>query len=150
MTGIARRTSNTKPRSLLWVTWKVITKLSILRSRDSTPSGLMRSIRSAHPPVHQETLCSLSSLLTLAPDQSIKELWQLAYRGGDIDSIEIVSGDESATGRALKSYNYRVVMRKGDVPLDMRVCPLSLCPPPVLLTTFRVVAPQVKESWQVL
>lgn len=48
----------------------------------------------------------------------------MAYRGGDIDTIEIVSGDEGASGRALKSYNYRVVMRKGDVPLDMRV---SVC-----------------------
>ena len=46
----------------------------------------------------------------------IKELWQLIYRGEDIDNIEIVSGVEagdSGGGRADKSYNYRVVMRKG-------------------------------------
>ena len=52
----------------------------------------------------------------------IKEMWQLIYRGEDIDMIEIVSGAEDSTGgnRASRSYNYRVVMRKGDVPLDMR------------------------------
>lgn len=49
----------------------------------------------------------------------IKELWQLIYRGEDIDSIEIVSGIEAAeggapsSGRADKSFNYRVVMKKG-------------------------------------
>ena len=43
--------------------------------------------------------------------------------------IELESGQETAvaaggggggTGRSSRSYNYRVVMRKGDVPLDMR------------------------------
>ena len=34
--------------------------------------------------------------------------------------IELVSGSEDGGGRASKSYNYRVVMRKGDTPLDMR------------------------------
>lgn len=52
----------------------------------------------------------------------IKDMWQLIYRGEDIDMIEIVSGAEDSTGgnKASRSYNYRVVMRKGDVPLDMR------------------------------
>lgn len=52
----------------------------------------------------------------------IRELWQLIYKGQDIDMIELESGqDESAAGsKGSKSYNYRVVMRKGDVPLDMR------------------------------
>jgi DNA repair protein RAD50 len=51
----------------------------------------------------------------------IKELWQLIYRGEDIDMIEIVSGIEAAEGsgapsggRADKSFNYRVVMKKGN------------------------------------
>lgn len=35
--------------------------------------------------------------------------------------IEIESGqDETAATKSSRSYNYRVVMRKGDVPLDMR------------------------------
>ncbi len=52
----------------------------------------------------------------------IKELWETIYRGEDIETIEIVSGEEGSTtaARAARSYNYRVVMKKGDVPLDMR------------------------------
>ncbi len=54
----------------------------------------------------------------------IRELWQLIYKGQDIDMIELESGQDEAGGAAAskgsRSYNYRVVMRKGDVPLDMR------------------------------
>ena len=53
----------------------------------------------------------------------IRELWQLTYKGQDIDMIEVESGQEASTvggARAKRSYNYRLVMRKGDFPLDMR------------------------------
>lgn len=51
----------------------------------------------------------------------IRELWMLIYKGQDIDTIELESGTENPTsGRTSRSYNYRVVMRKGDTPLDMR------------------------------
>lgn len=57
----------------------------------------------------------------------IRELWTNTYQGNDIDTIEIRSDldEEAATaasGAALKarSYNYRVVMMKGDAELDMR------------------------------
>jgi DNA repair protein RAD50 len=52
----------------------------------------------------------------------IQELWQLIYKGQDIDMIEIESGREegAALARSARSYNYRVVMRKANVPLDMR------------------------------
>ena len=50
----------------------------------------------------------------------IKELWETTYKGEDIDTIEIVSGEEGATTKASRSYNYRVVMSKNDSPLDMR------------------------------
>mgnify|MGYP000356664255 CR=1 FL=1 len=45
----------------------------------------------------------------------IRELWQLIYKGQDIDSIEIESGQEegAAASKNSRSYNYRVVMRKG-------------------------------------
>jgi DNA repair protein RAD50 len=46
----------------------------------------------------------------------IKELWHNTYRGSDIDTIEI-RADADPKG---KSYNYRVVMLKGDTELDMR------------------------------
>lgn len=46
----------------------------------------------------------------------IRELWQLIYKGQDIDSIEIESGQEegAAATKSSRSYNYRVVMRKGN------------------------------------
>lgn len=37
----------------------------------------------------------------------IRELWTRTYRGNDIEDIAIVSGEDGATGRATKSYNYR-------------------------------------------
>ena len=48
----------------------------------------------------------------------IRELWQLTYRGGDIDRIELRS-DPSTSGTK-RMYNYRVVMTKGDTALDVR------------------------------
>ena len=53
----------------------------------------------------------------------IRELWMMTYKGEDIDMIEVESGQEASTiggARAKRSYNYRLVMRKGDFPLDMR------------------------------
>lgn len=66
----------------------------------------------------------------------IRELWQQIYQGQDIDNIEIESGADLGDGETTvataaattaaagsvtsRSYNYRVVMKKGDLPLDMR------------------------------
>ena len=53
----------------------------------------------------------------------IRDLWQQIYKGQDIDMIELESGQDQsagATAKGSRSYNYRVVMRKGDTPLDMR------------------------------
>ncbi|RQM16897.1 hypothetical protein B5M09_010876 [Aphanomyces astaci] len=50
----------------------------------------------------------------------IRSLWQITYRGQDIDTIEIVSGHESGDSNSKRSYNYRVVMRKDSAVLDMR------------------------------
>lgn len=51
----------------------------------------------------------------------IKEIWTATYQGADIDTIEIRADAEGspATG-ARASYNYRVVMVKGETDLDMR------------------------------
>ncbi len=51
-------------------------------------------------------------------NRSIKELWMKTYQGSDIDSIEIRSDHENTKGN--RSYNYRVVMVKGNTELDMR------------------------------
>lgn len=48
----------------------------------------------------------------------IEELWRKTYRGSDVDSIMIRADNES--GRGNRSYNYRVVMVKRDVEMDMR------------------------------
>ncbi|GLE09021.1 hypothetical protein PINS_up020548 [Pythium insidiosum] len=52
----------------------------------------------------------------------IRSLWQITYKGQDIDTIELVSSEESETGtsKATKSYHYRVVMKKGGALVDMR------------------------------
>ncbi len=58
-------------------------------------------------------------------NEVIRDLWGRIYKGTDIDYIAIRSdtdaGDEENTpGTAKRSYNYRVVMVKGDVELEMR------------------------------
>jgi len=50
----------------------------------------------------------------------INELWQITYRGSDIEGIEIVSGEEGASTSAKRSYNYRVAMIKANTRLDMK------------------------------
>ena len=70
-------------------------------------------------------------------NSAIKSLWANAYKGTDIEEIAIVSDEDPGAGggeeeggpstsasasgaRGSRSYNYRVVMRKGDTFLDMR------------------------------
>uniref|UniRef100_A0A8B9VQV2 Zinc-hook domain-containing protein n=1 Tax=Anas zonorhyncha TaxID=75864 RepID=A0A8B9VQV2_9AVES len=52
----------------------------------------------------------------------IRDLWRNTYRGQDIEYIEIRSDADENVSAADKrrSYNYRVVMIKGDTALDMR------------------------------
>ncbi|XP_063303490.1 DNA repair protein RAD50 [Pelobates fuscus] len=52
----------------------------------------------------------------------IRDLWRSTYRGQDIEYIEIRSdADETVTAAdKRRTYNYRVVMIKGDTALDMR------------------------------
>jgi len=50
-------------------------------------------------------------------NQIIKELWQSTYKGNDIEAIEL-RADLSEGAR--RTYNYRVVMIKAGIPLDMR------------------------------
>lgn len=67
-------------------------------------------------------------------NRAVKELWQKVYRGRDIDYIAVRSDTdeaedgsgsaaghiEAAVGRAVRNYNYRVVMVCGDAEMDMR------------------------------
>ncbi|XP_069508607.1 DNA repair protein RAD50 isoform X2 [Ambystoma mexicanum] len=52
----------------------------------------------------------------------IRDLWRSTYRGQDIEYVEIRSdADENmTTADKRRTYNYRVVMIKGDTALDMR------------------------------
>ncbi|RLN96153.1 hypothetical protein BBJ28_00011629 [Nothophytophthora sp. Chile5] len=51
----------------------------------------------------------------------IRSLWQITYKGQDIDTIELVSGQQNgATSKAARSYDYRVVMKKAGASIDMR------------------------------
>jgi DNA repair protein RAD50 len=59
-------------------------------------------------------------------NKTIKQLWRQVYRGNDIDYIEIRSEEDSPTSEQAdvvskrKTYNYRVVLVKGDTAMDMR------------------------------
>jgi DNA repair protein RAD50 len=48
----------------------------------------------------------------------IRDFWTATYQGADIDTIEIRAAPATEAGN--RSYNYRVVMLKGDTELDMR------------------------------
>jgi len=52
----------------------------------------------------------------------IRKMWRRTYRGNDIDHIEIKTDDGEMIRGAdkRKTYNYRVVMVKNDVEMDMR------------------------------
>ncbi|XP_023226212.1 DNA repair protein RAD50-like [Centruroides sculpturatus] len=52
----------------------------------------------------------------------IRELWMKTYAGNDIDYIEIKADDDQAfIGlERRRTYNYKVVMIKGDIEIDMR------------------------------
>ncbi|KAG8725878.1 DNA repair protein rad50 [Ceratobasidium sp. 428] len=54
-------------------------------------------------------------------NDTMRHLWNKTYQGTDIDGIKIVS-DPDGGGTATKkaSYNYRVVMTKDQVEMDMR------------------------------
>ncbi|KAF9533118.1 P-loop containing nucleoside triphosphate hydrolase protein [Crepidotus variabilis] len=51
-------------------------------------------------------------------NDTMKHLWNKTYQGTDIDGIKIVSDVEG--GVTKRSYNYRVVMTKDQVEMDMR------------------------------
>ncbi|XP_046898994.1 LOW QUALITY PROTEIN: DNA repair protein RAD50 [Hypomesus transpacificus] len=50
----------------------------------------------------------------------IRDLWRSTYRGQDIEYVEIRSDVDDNAGSKRRTYNYRVVMVKGDTALDMR------------------------------
>ncbi|KAG5474617.1 hypothetical protein LSCM4_03790 [Leishmania orientalis] len=72
-------------------------------------SALEKAVQS----YHQEKIAQIN--------QIIAELWRQTYRGSDIDTVEIRSETEGTTSiAARRSYNYRVVMKRGNNEMDMR------------------------------
>ncbi|KPA85505.1 RAD50 DNA repair-like protein [Leptomonas pyrrhocoris] len=72
-------------------------------------SALEKAVQS----YHQEKIAQIN--------QIIAELWRQTYRGSDIDTVEIRSETEGTTTTAARrSFNYRVVMKRGNNEMDMR------------------------------
>ena len=67
-----------------------------------------------------KALSNYHSLKIEEINRIVRELWQITYMGEDIDSIEIVSGEDAGSNRAARSYNYHVQMRKAGAALDMK------------------------------
>ncbi|KAA0202597.1 hypothetical protein HAZT_HAZT001654 [Hyalella azteca] len=56
-----------------------------------------------------------------AINRIIHQLWNSTYKGNDIDKIEIKTDENESKGAdKRRTYNYRVVMHKREVELDMR------------------------------
>ncbi|XP_056265020.1 DNA repair protein RAD50 [Pseudoliparis swirei] len=69
-----------------------------------------------------QTIMKFHSMKMTEINKIIRDLWRSTYRGQDIEYVEIQSDvDENASaGVKRRVYNYKVVMVKGDTPLDMR------------------------------
>lgn len=84
------------------------TKLAI-KDIDKYYTALEKAVQS----YHQEKIALINRISA--------DLWRQTYRGSDIDAVHIRSEAETssvATGR--RSYNYRVVMKRGTTDVDMR------------------------------
>ncbi|TRY58124.1 hypothetical protein DNTS_025536 [Danionella cerebrum] len=69
-----------------------------------------------------QTIMRFHSMKMEEINKIIRDLWRSTYRGQDIEYVEIRSDvDENASaGLKRRTYNYRVVMVKGETALDMR------------------------------
>uniref|UniRef100_A0A8C1PLT3 RAD50 homolog, double strand break repair protein n=1 Tax=Cyprinus carpio TaxID=7962 RepID=A0A8C1PLT3_CYPCA len=69
-----------------------------------------------------QTIMKFHSMKMEEINKIIRDLWRSTYRGQDIEYVEIRSDVDENTSAGLKrrTYNYRVVMVKGDTALDMR------------------------------
>ncbi|KAM4619701.1 DNA repair protein RAD50 [Polymixia lowei] len=69
-----------------------------------------------------QTIMKFHSMKMDEINKIIRDLWRNTYRGQDIEYVEIRSDvdENSSAGVKRRTYNYRVVMVKGDTALDMR------------------------------
>ena len=71
-----------------------------------------RALEKAVQSYHQEKIAQIN--------QIVNELWRATYRGSDIDTIELRSEVETGSTSSRRSYNYRIVIKRGNSELDMR------------------------------
>lgn len=98
---------------------------------EATTKGTLKDLQTYYNALDQAVV-SFHSIRMKEINDSVKDLWESTYRGGDIDYIEILSDEEKPAGAKAKaasldtdmtkrkSYKYRVVMVKGKSKLDMR------------------------------
>ncbi|KAJ2994360.1 DNA repair protein rad50 [Globomyces sp. JEL0801] len=89
-----------------------------------------RQLNSDYKDIDHRAIMSFHAVKMAEINKIIRELWEKTYRGQDIDVIEsnsyllthAVRSDPDAEGGtgARRSYNYRVVMVRGDVEMDLR------------------------------
>jgi len=84
-----------------------------------TTEMAVRDLESYHNAL-DKALQNFHTLKVREINKIIRELWQLIYKGQDIDMIKLEASGDEESGKTTRSYNYRVVMMKGDMPLDMR------------------------------
>ena len=53
-------------------------------------------------------------------NKTLAHLWQTTYQGHDIDAVQLKHDDESKASTTKRNYNYRLVMMKNNVEMDMR------------------------------
>jgi len=61
---------------------------------------------------HKEKMAEINKTLT--------QLWQTTYQGHDIDTVQLKHDDESKSTATKRNYNYRLVMIKNGIEMDMR------------------------------
>ncbi|XP_033743546.1 DNA repair protein RAD50-like [Pecten maximus] len=97
-------------------TQKYRDKMILLRTTELANSDLEKYYKAL-----DKAIMSYHSLKMDEINKIIRELWRNTYRGNDIDTIEIRSDeDDAGIMKTRRTYNYRVVMVKGEAALDMR------------------------------
>ncbi|KAH9936390.1 uncharacterized protein B0H18DRAFT_973673, partial [Fomitopsis serialis] len=89
--------------------------------RDQLIRVKVGSVVIAHATAYTRTQIAIMKYHTLKMEEvndTMRHLWNKTYQGTDIDGIKIRSDIEG--GISKRSYNYRVVMTKDNVEMDMR------------------------------
>ncbi|KAJ3995719.1 P-loop containing nucleoside triphosphate hydrolase protein [Lentinula boryana] len=92
-------------------------KMSDMANNDLEKYGKALEKHVLHPPI-DTAIMKYHTLKMEEVNDTMRHLWNKTYQGTDIDGIKIRSDVEG--GASKRSYNYRVVMTKDQVEMDMR------------------------------